>query len=294
MSPEQVAGKPVDKRADIWAFGVVLFEMLTGQRLFTGETVSHVLAKVLERDLDMSVLPTGTPTSITALLGRCLERKPRRRLGNFGEALVHIEDAATAPTEDLPATTAPPIESAEPQTKADKINAQLGRLSSVSRLFGRREIKELPNILWDDEDLRDIVQGLYDNGQGILVATTRRLVFVNKGMVYGLKVEDFSYDRVTSIQYETKMMFGTITIFGSGNKAVVSQVTPKARAKSFAESVRALISETKEPAVAAPPVAPTAPGIDPIAQLEKLAELKDRGILTEEEFAAKKKQLLGI
>ena len=100
MSPEQAAGQTADKRSDVWSFGVVLYEMLTSQRLFTGETVSHVLAKVLDRELDFSALPTSTPASIKRLLRRCLERKPKRRLNDVGEALSDLEDAASAPGED--------------------------------------------------------------------------------------------------------------------------------------------------------------------------------------------------
>ena len=107
MSPEQASGATVDKRADIWSFGVVLYEMLTGQRLFTGETVSHVLAKVLERDIDLSVLPPPTPGPIKRLLRRCLERKLKRRLSDVGEALSHLEEASTAAPDELSA--APPV-----------------------------------------------------------------------------------------------------------------------------------------------------------------------------------------
>ena len=105
MSPEQAAGKPTDKRGDIWSFGVVLFEMLTGERLFTGETVSHVLAKVLDRELDLSALPAATPAPLRLLLRRCLERKPRRRLADPGEALFHLEEAAEPVSEGNPAAT---------------------------------------------------------------------------------------------------------------------------------------------------------------------------------------------
>ena len=109
MSPEQAAGQTADKRSDIWSFGVAFYEMLTGQRLFTGETVSHVLAKVLERDIDFSVLPTPTPAPIKRLLRRCLERKPKRRLSDVGEALSHLEEAATAPTEEPSGTPLAPV-----------------------------------------------------------------------------------------------------------------------------------------------------------------------------------------
>jgi Tol biopolymer transport system component len=88
MSPEQARGKRADKRADIWAFGVVLWEMLTGQRLFAGETVSDVLAGVLKTEPDWSTLPDSTPDAVRGLLRRCLERAPLARLRDIGEARV--------------------------------------------------------------------------------------------------------------------------------------------------------------------------------------------------------------
>ena len=97
MSPEQAAGKPVDKRSDLWAFGVVLIEMLTGRRVFDGETVSHVIAAVLTRDPDWTSLPASTPAPIRRLLRRCLERDRKRRLDSAGAARFEIDDALTAP-----------------------------------------------------------------------------------------------------------------------------------------------------------------------------------------------------
>jgi len=91
MSPEQARGKPVDRRADIWAFGVVLFEMLTGTRLFAGETVSDTLAAVLMNDPDWALLPKDTPPSALRLLHRCLERDTRTRLRDIGEARIALE-----------------------------------------------------------------------------------------------------------------------------------------------------------------------------------------------------------
>ncbi|HEY7818966.1 MAG TPA: serine/threonine-protein kinase, partial [Vicinamibacteria bacterium] len=80
MSPEQARGKPVDKRADVWAFGVLLFEMLTGRRLFQGESVSDTLAEVLRQEIPWSAIPAETPAAVTRLLRRCLDREPRERL----------------------------------------------------------------------------------------------------------------------------------------------------------------------------------------------------------------------
>src|SRR5262249_42032679 len=88
MSPEQARGKPVDRRADIWAFGVILFELLAGRRLRDGETASDTLAAVLKTDPDWSALPPSTPSRVRDLLARCLERDPRQRLRDIGEARV--------------------------------------------------------------------------------------------------------------------------------------------------------------------------------------------------------------
>jgi Tol biopolymer transport system component len=91
MSPEQASGKPVDKRSDIWAFGVVLWEMLTGRRLFAGETVSHTLAEVLAAPIDFDKLPKETPPAIRNLVRRCLERDAKNRLRDIGEARIALQ-----------------------------------------------------------------------------------------------------------------------------------------------------------------------------------------------------------
>jgi Tol biopolymer transport system component/predicted Ser/Thr protein kinase len=96
MSPEQASGKPLDKRSDIWAFGVVLYEMLAGKPLFAGETVAHTLAEVLREDIDLSKLPKDTPPRIRELLKRCLDRDVRTRLRDIGEARVAIDRAGEA------------------------------------------------------------------------------------------------------------------------------------------------------------------------------------------------------
>jgi Tol biopolymer transport system component/tRNA A-37 threonylcarbamoyl transferase component Bud32 len=97
MSPEQARGRPVDKRADIWSFGVVLFEMLTGQRLFGGDTITDVLAAVVRQEIAWEALPAGTPSALRLLLRRCLERDVARRLRDVGEARIAIADAIAQP-----------------------------------------------------------------------------------------------------------------------------------------------------------------------------------------------------
>ena len=92
MSPEQARGKAVDKRADLWAFGVVLFEMLTGRRAFPGDTITDVLAAVVKEPPDWSLLPAGTPVAVRRLLQRCLEKDAKRRMRDAGDARLEIEE----------------------------------------------------------------------------------------------------------------------------------------------------------------------------------------------------------
>jgi Tol biopolymer transport system component/tRNA A-37 threonylcarbamoyl transferase component Bud32 len=93
MSPEQARGKTVDAQTDVWAFGCVLVEMLTGHPVFSGETVSDTIAAILDREPDWSVLPPETPAAIARLVKRCLEKDPTRRLHDAADARIEIDDA---------------------------------------------------------------------------------------------------------------------------------------------------------------------------------------------------------
>ena len=95
MSPEQAKGRPADKRSDVWAFGCVLYEMLTGQRAFEGDHVSEILANVLKTPPDWSRLPADTPSSVRRLLRRCLEKDQSQRLADLSSARLDIDDAMT-------------------------------------------------------------------------------------------------------------------------------------------------------------------------------------------------------
>jgi len=112
MSPEQAAGREIDRRCDIWSFGVMLYELLTGKRLFEGETVSHTLADVLRAAIDLSGLPAAVPRSVRRLLERCLERDPKRRLRDIGEARIVLDDAIERPEVAVAAAEAAPAKTA--------------------------------------------------------------------------------------------------------------------------------------------------------------------------------------
>ena len=158
-------------------------------------------------------------------------------------------------------------------------------ISNASSYFGRKEIKELPNILSEGEVLDNIIQGVLNGGVGILVSTNRRLIFIDKGFFFGLKVVDYPLDKITSIQYEAGILFGTLKIVTSGSQSQIENV-PKKEIRHFAEFVRNKIakgSSHSDNAVLDNSI---------INQLEKLVGLRDKGILTEEEFIKEKSKLL--
>lgn len=180
------------------------------------------------------------------------------------------------------------------QETANRIHVQLQNIgitqSSSPAIWGRKEIAELPAIISEDEIMFGLVQGVYNKGQGILVGTNKRLLFVDKGIIYGLKVEDFGLDKISSIQYETGFIFADIKIMASGNIAKISNVE-KNSGRAFCEKVRTKLSEPKQSAT---PVTVVQQQVDVADQLEKFARLKEQGILTQEEFDNQKKKLLGL
>ncbi|MHC4582878.1 MAG: protein kinase domain-containing protein [Planctomycetota bacterium] len=105
MSPEQACGKSTDRRTDIWSFGCLMYEMLTGHLPFEGETATEILARIIERQPDWEMLPQDTPSNIRVLLRRCLEKDPRQRLQDIGDAAIEINETlckpATTPTATL-------------------------------------------------------------------------------------------------------------------------------------------------------------------------------------------------
>ena len=114
MSPEQARGRPVDRRADLWAFGCVLYEMLTAQRAFPGEGVSDTVAHVLMKEPDWNALPSGTPAPIRRLLRRCLEKDRKQRLDSATAARLEIDEARADPSAETPAREPGPTREAQP------------------------------------------------------------------------------------------------------------------------------------------------------------------------------------
>jgi Tol biopolymer transport system component len=107
MAPEQARGRPIDKRVDVWAFGCVLYECLTARRAFTGETLTDVLGSVLHTQPDPAALPSRTPAAVRGLLTRCLEKDPRQRLRDIGEARLLLDRALSQGPEEAPSAPRP-------------------------------------------------------------------------------------------------------------------------------------------------------------------------------------------
>ena len=132
MSPEQARGGTVDKRADLWAFGVVLWEMVAGTRLFEGATVSDTLAFVLTKEPDWTTLPAAMPLRLQRLLARCLDRDPRMRLRDIGEARVEIDRTIAGAGEAAVTSTSSAATSSAPRRRLDWMIAIAAVLAAIA------------------------------------------------------------------------------------------------------------------------------------------------------------------
>jgi serine/threonine protein kinase len=137
MSPEQASGKAADRRADIWSFGAVLYEMLAGKRAFEGESVSHTLASVLKVEPDFNALPASTPVAIRNLIRRCLTKDPKQRLQAIGEARIILENPRTE-------EAAAPVSSSKRAWLWPAIAAALLMVSAGLVFIVREHVREEP------------------------------------------------------------------------------------------------------------------------------------------------------
>lgn len=162
----------------------------------------------------------------------------------------------------------------------------------TTKMGGGREIKRLADHLWEGELVEWLSTGTYAGGIGLLALTNQRLFFLKDGVMKQTS-EDFPLSKISSIQWSSGMLTGKIQVFVSGNKAEIVNVS-KLEGKAIVDAVRGHVSGATQNAAAPPPAPAAQPADDSIAQLQQLAALRDQGILTDEEFAAKKAQILGL
>ena len=187
MSPEQAAGKPVDKRADIWSFGVVLFELLTGHQLFgEGETISHTLADVLRAPIDFERLPKETPSTIRSLLRRCLDRDVKSRLRDIGEARLVISGVGKEPE-------APATERSRSWLRVASIGTGilLVALAGVSWIAYRatRPTEPKPLVRLDVDLGSDVALGTSAGAAVIISPDGTRLVYVSRNRLFTRRLD---------------------------------------------------------------------------------------------------------
>jgi eukaryotic-like serine/threonine-protein kinase len=228
MAPEQAKGRPVDTRADIWAFGAVLFEMLTGRPLYSGETASEILARVIEREPDWSRLPEGTRAPIRHLLRRCLTKDPKRRLQSIGDARIDIEEAFGAPDE---AEAAPPA-----VRRRERLWAALAALASliaaILAVLLLRASAPDPAAVRSLRAAIALPQGLYLDGVGppevALSPDGRTLAFLARGTTGAQQL------------YVRKLDSATATLVPSSQTAEGPFFSPDGRWVAFAVGVSTL------------------------------------------------------
>ena len=146
MSPEQASGAAVDVGADLWSFGVLLYEILVGERLFEGETAPHVLARVLDRDIDLSKLPAATPGPLRRVLRRCLERDPRRRMRDAGEAISDLEQALETASGPSGGEAAAPPRPRRPSVAVALAGLALGAAAAAAAFWAFAPAPDAPAV----------------------------------------------------------------------------------------------------------------------------------------------------
>ena len=175
---------------------------------------------------------------------------------------------------------------------ATEIEAQLAEAKIRNRWQVRREFKALPEIVGGDEEVLTMGQGRYQSHLGIVVVTTRRVVFVDLGMARR-RVADFPFGQITSVENARGFTTGKLIITVAGNQAVVDQMYPRERADEIGDLVRSKLDRSSAmtaPAASAPTAQPAATSL--ADEIRKLGELRNEGLLTDEEFEEQKRRLL--
>lgn len=165
------------------------------------------------------------------------------------------------------------------------IDSQISRLGEFDQWFTKKEIQFLPELVNPGENILAMTSGLYEGNTWLVTVTDQRLLFLDKGMLYGLKQFEMPLDQISAITYKTGLIFGEITVSSSGGAkkigTIVKQDVPKIT------KILSDLTKRKDNTFSTEP-----PEDDLLSKLERLADLRDRGVLTEEEFASQKERIL--
>ena len=167
------------------------------------------------------------------------------------------------------------------------VKDQLSKLDSKRRLGVGKELKLLHEVINKGENILGHTRGYYDGNTWLICVTDRRLLFVDKGMIMGMKSTEIPLASIGSVNYQTKLMGGNITVSAAGGEKHIGKMK-----KKDVKDIASLISEAIENIKGGPPVVGAVQQISKMDELKKLAELKEAGILTEEEFNEQKAKLL--
>jgi hypothetical protein len=173
-----------------------------------------------------------------------------------------------------------------------EVKTQIKSLDGANKLLESKEIKELPSILSDGETVKKVVKGSCENRTGILVATNKRLIFIDKGVLFGIGIEDFTYDKITYIQYKVDSAFGTITISTSENRIHIQQAD-REQTVTFSKYVQERITRHRKHASNNMRNNLTA-SLTVADQIKKLADLRDAGLITDEELLVHEQKILDV
>lgn len=173
----------------------------------------------------------------------------------------------------------------------EDIKKEIAELGFNTNFMIKKEVNELPSILRDDEKIFAITNGFYDNNTWLVLCTSSRFLFLDKGMLFGLKQTEIPLDKVNSIQFNTGLILGDVTIWDGSGKIKIDNIDKKF-VKKFADMASDALESYKKTKNNPIHITQSASGPNKMEQLEKLAELKAKGILTEEEFTQEKKKLL--
>lgn len=173
----------------------------------------------------------------------------------------------------------------------DEVKRQVYAYKHNYIFWTKKEIRALPEILDRGENIKAVTSGFMNNSTWLIVCTERRLIFLNRGMFYGLRQIQVPLDRIQAIDHEFTIFFGSITVWDGASGFTVGMVL-KSSILPFVKTTQEYMQRLRNGLTATMPVPPRIV-VDIAAQIEKLAELKERGHLTEEEFQTQKKRLLG-